>query len=72
MTELPISEIIRIQRYILRLSQSKLAEKAGVSRNYISKIEQGHTDQVTLKIIIKLFQALGLEMRVTEKQEVKP
>jgi len=41
-------------------SQQKLAEKAGLSYNTITKIEQGIGDSPTLKTLLKLADALGV------------
>ena len=43
-------------------SQQKLAEKAGVSYNTITKIEQGAATQPTIQTMIKLADALGVSL----------
>ena len=43
------------------LSQEKLAEKAGTSPNYLSRMERG-TENPTLDMLIKLADALEVEM----------
>jgi len=42
------------------LSQEKLGEKAGISRNYVSQIERGEADSISIKVINKLAVALGV------------
>lgn len=62
--EIPLSKLIRIGRDRLHLSQSELAKAAGVSRNYISLIERGSVDNVTLKVLRRIFVKLGLTMKI--------
>lgn len=42
------------------LTQQKLAEKAGLSFNAITKIEQGAAEHPTLKTLLKLADAFGI------------
>ena len=43
-------------------SQQKLAEKAGLSYNAITKIEQGSAKQPTIQTMIKLADAFGVTL----------
>jgi transcriptional regulator with XRE-family HTH domain len=43
-------------------SQQKLAEKAGLSINAVTKIEQGLAESPTLKTLVKLADALGVSL----------
>jgi transcriptional regulator with XRE-family HTH domain len=43
-------------------SQQKLAEKAGLSFNAITKIEQGRAEHPTLKTLIKLADVFGMSI----------
>ena len=43
-------------------SQQKLAEKAGLSYNAITKIEQGTAKRPTIQTIIKLADAFGVSL----------
>jgi len=43
-------------------TQQKLAEKAGLSFNAITKIEQGAAEHPTLKTLIKLADAFGISL----------
>lgn len=56
--------IVKERRLELGLSQQKVADKAGVSRNYISMIERGVATNVSFKIVAGLARAL--EMNVQE------
>jgi len=44
------------------LSQQKLAEKAGLSYNAITKLEQGAAKQPTIQTVIKLADAFGVSL----------
>jgi len=43
-------------------SQQKLAEKAGVSYNTITKIEQGAATMPTIQTVIKIADAFGISL----------
>ena len=43
-------------------SQQKLAEKAGLSYNAITKIEQGAAKQPTIQTMIKIADAFGVTL----------
>jgi len=50
---------IRERRMEIGLSQETLAEKAGLHRNYIGKMERGENN-VTFLVLLKLSRALKL------------
>ncbi len=52
-------EILREKRKELKLTQMQLAEKTGLKRTYISRIEQGYTD-MQLSSLIRISEVLGL------------
>jgi transcriptional regulator with XRE-family HTH domain len=41
-------------------SQEELGEKAEISRNYVSQIERGEAESISIKVINKLASALGV------------
>jgi transcriptional regulator with XRE-family HTH domain len=43
------------------LSQEALAKKAGVTREYVNKLEAGHSDP-SVRIALRLAQALGVSI----------
>ena len=55
-------------------SQQKLAEKAGLSYNAITKIEQGAAKQPTIQTMIKLADAFGISLDelVGRGNKIKP
>ncbi len=52
-------EILKEKRKELKLTQAQLAEKTGLKRTYISRIEQGKTD-IQLSSLLRISEALGL------------
>lgn len=50
---------VQAKRKEKRISQTELAEFAGVSRNYISLIERGEALSISMKVINQLAIALG-------------
>lgn len=57
-----LPELIQLHRNRLKLSQQELADKVGVSRNYISLIERGQTDNVSFGIMRDIFSVLGFTL----------
>ena len=60
----PAVEALRVnvvvERAIARLSQAQLAERAGISRPTLSKIERGVAPDVSIGIIQRIADALGV------------
>jgi len=63
-------ESIRKRRKELRISQTHLAEIAGLSINTISKIERGEANP-TVDVLEKIADVLGLELRFNVKNTNK-
>lgn len=55
-----LGERVRAQRLALGLSQEKLAERAGLHRNYIGGIEQGRRNVAAVNLV-RLAVALELD-----------
>jgi transcriptional regulator with XRE-family HTH domain len=53
--------VIRVRRESAGLSQEELAERTGVSRNYIGMVERGETN-ATLRVIQNLAKSLATSM----------
>jgi len=70
----PAVEALRVnvvvERAIARLSQAQLAERAGISRPTLSKIERGVAPDVSIAIIQRIADALGT--RVADLLEPPP
>ena len=57
-----LGDAVRAERRKLHYSQEKLAEKAGVTRNYIGDIERGEK-KVTVETLAKIAKALRRRVR---------
>lgn len=44
------------------LSQSELGDKVGISRNYISMIERGEAENISMKVLNQLALSLGVSV----------
>ncbi len=55
-----LGQLIRRKRKILRLSQREVAQKANVSRSYISELESGTRRTDSLRLLFDLSEALDL------------
>ncbi|NQU51002.1 MAG: helix-turn-helix transcriptional regulator [Bacteroidetes bacterium] len=62
-----LGEQIKARRDILRLTQPDLSEMAGISVNTLYKIERGQANP-TVKIINKLADILGMELKLEVRQ----
>jgi transcriptional regulator with XRE-family HTH domain len=66
MNLISLKDFVLLQRRKRGLTQRDLATLAGVSRNYISLIECGDADGVTLKTAASVLSALGYRFEITE------
>ena len=57
-----LGETIREQRKRVKMSQERLAEKAGLHPVYIGKIERGE-QWVSLHALLRIAKALGVRLR---------
>ena len=56
--------ILKERRRELNLTQESLAEKVGLERSYIAKIEKGKTD-IQISSFVRIAQALGLNISLS-------
>ncbi|TDG36883.1 XRE family transcriptional regulator [Pedobacter changchengzhani] len=56
-------EFIKEKRKSQHLTQQELAERIGVKRPYIAKVEKGETD-IQLSSFLKVLQGLGLNLTI--------
>lgn len=54
------------RRQELGLTQTELAEKAGVSRKWISTFEQG-SPRAELELVLRLIDSLGLDLVIVDR-----
>ena len=55
-----LGEQVRAHRAIWRITQTEMAERAGISRNYLSLIESGKIANISLGILSSLQDAMAL------------
>ncbi len=67
-----IGKLIREERKKRGLTQAELAERAGITRQTLSKVERGKVALVTVASFLKLLDSLGLELEVKYKKEREP
>lgn len=62
-----LGKSIKDRRKLLRITQSDLAEMAGISVNTLYKIERGQANP-TVKVLTKLADVLGMELKLEVKK----
>lgn len=62
-----IGEELRKRRNMLKITQSHLAEMAGISESTLLRIEKGQANP-TIKILKKIADILGLEIKLEVKK----
>lgn len=61
---------IRSARMKQKITQEKLAELSGLSLNFISRLERTNTNNISVKNVIKIAQALGVPVtQLLSKQD---
>lgn len=63
---------IATRRKKLNMSQSALAQAAGISRATLGALENGRSGELGFSKIAKILAALGLELKVSETQPQRP
>lgn len=64
-----IGQVIRDKREKLSMTQQQLADAAGVSRGFISRIEKGASIAVYPDKLLDVLKTMGLTMQITDSQE---
>lgn len=67
-----LAEQIASRRKALRLSQSVLAKKAGVSRSTIDALENGRLGELGYSKVTRILASLGLELNLREATARRP
>jgi HTH-type transcriptional regulator / antitoxin HipB len=65
------SELAR-RRKALRLRQSDVAERAGVSRGTLDALENGRTGELGFAKVARILAAVGLDLRLAEAGPRRP
>ena len=63
-----IGKQIKTLRKEKKLSQSLLADQIGITRQTLSKLENGEIGKVSLQVFIKILDALNQELHIEEKK----
>jgi transcriptional regulator with XRE-family HTH domain len=73
-----VSDLISIglsiasHRKKLKMSQSALAQAAGISRATLGALENGRSGELGFSKVAKILAALGLELKVSEAKPQRP
>lgn len=67
-----LGSVIRTARKGQRLTQSDLARKSGVSRARIDALENARAAGIGFKPVLRLLNALGLDLKVGELDRGRP
>lgn len=67
-----IGESIARRRKTLKLSQTELSRKAGVSRATLDALENGRAGELGFSKVTKLLAALGLELTLQTARSQRP
>ncbi|MDO4764228.1 MAG: helix-turn-helix transcriptional regulator [Flavobacteriaceae bacterium] len=59
------SQVLLHSRKEAQLTQQELAEKSGIDKSYISRLENGSV-QPSIGTFLKLIQALGMKIEITK------
>jgi len=63
-----IGETIRKLRKEKKLTQEQLAKKVGITRQTLSKLENGDIHKVSLQVFIKILDVFDYELEISEKK----
>ncbi|PRB16001.1 helix-turn-helix domain-containing protein [Microbacterium sp. MYb62] len=61
-----LGAVMRTARLRQGWSQTELAERAGVDRPWLVKLETGRLDNPTLRRVLQVVESLGLQLNVQE------
>ncbi|WP_279236706.1 helix-turn-helix transcriptional regulator [Dyella sp. RRB7] len=62
-----VAHKLRQMRTTAKLSQQQLAELAGVTRSTVSRMETVAKEDMSLKVVLRLFDAAGYELHVVKR-----
>jgi transcriptional regulator with XRE-family HTH domain len=67
-----LGERVKTARKAKGWSQTKLAEKSGVSRARIEALENARIAEIGFKHLMRVMNSLGLDMRITQLNRGRP
>jgi len=63
-----IGETIKKLRKDKKLTQEQLAKRVGITRQTLSKLENGDIHKVSLQVFIKILDVFDYELEISEKK----
>lgn len=67
-----IGDAVKTRRKAMKLTQSALAERAGVSLARVEGLENGRLPEMGFKNLSRILAALGLDLRLTDQNQRRP
>ena len=67
-----LGEKIKLLRKEKNLTQQELANKAGISRQTLSHLENGKIGTVSIRVLIVILNELGYELDIKPKNQILP
>jgi transcriptional regulator with XRE-family HTH domain len=67
-----IGSAVALKRKALRMSQSALAQAAGVSRATLEALENGRSGELGFSKVAKILSAVGLDLKLQDAQPRRP
>lgn len=67
-----IGEAVKRERKLRKLSQSQVAEAAGLSRARLESLENGRAADIGFKNLVRVMNAVGLDLRMTDANMNRP
>jgi transcriptional regulator with XRE-family HTH domain len=67
-----LGELVKKTRRAQKLSQGDLVQRSNVSRARLDALENGRISDIGFKNLMRVINALGLDLRVTQLNEGRP
>jgi len=67
-----LGELIKKTRQAEKLTQGELVRRSGLSRARLDALENGRASEVGFKKLLRVMQALGLDLRATQLNDSRP
>jgi transcriptional regulator with XRE-family HTH domain len=67
-----LGDLVRKTRRAQKLSQAQLVQRSNVSRARLDALENGRISDIGFKNLMRVMNALGLDLRVTQLNDSRP
>jgi transcriptional regulator with XRE-family HTH domain len=67
-----LGELVKKTRRAQKLSQGELVQRSNVSRARLDALENGRISDIGFKNLMRVMNALGLDLRVTQLNDNRP